>query len=573
VWNRADGNYLRQYTTGDGLPHPYVHAVWVDDDGTLWAATEGGLGRLDPQTQEWILYDTADGLDSDSVTALTRVGDVLIAGTQYSGREGGGLNLFDGQRWESASGFPSADHTDDSIQLGNNVNVILYDSATDAVWVGTTNGLGRYADQTWTRFSTAEGLPDNYIYSLIRGDDGALVVGTAVGAARFDEGAGGFIPVEQGPPYGVYGLAQDALGRYYFSGGGGIWRYDPANADWREFSSSTGDVPVYTTFGAARDADGVLYFGTEGAGLLRYDGNEFTTWSLENTPIQAAHAQIIPAPDGSLWFRGENSVDVDRFDLTSETWSFQPRQIGDSMPLAFDPQGNLWASEYQAGVWVIGNGAETHLGAESGLPSNDIRGVAFDAIDGHFLLATGDAGVIHLDADKNFVEVFNPETAGLLDNEMTALFTTADPPATWVGTRFGVSHLTPDFTWEHFPIGQPFTENLSFISRFVQGADGAIWVGTYGDWVYRYADGQWEHFAGGEAGVGLPSPYINSITLAPDGALWFATEEGAARFDGSAWTTLTMNDGLINNRVLDVYVDANGPIYFATAGGVTRWRP
>jgi ligand-binding sensor domain-containing protein/tRNA A-37 threonylcarbamoyl transferase component Bud32 len=569
VWNRSDGTILRRFTTGNGLPAPDVNTILVDDDGTLWVGTGDGLGRYDPADEEWTIYDTADGLDSDTVTALLRDGDNLIVGTYYSEREGGGLNIFDGKSWQPVPDFPSAHPDEQPDKLANFVNAVLRDSS-GAFWVATTNGLGYYDGQTWRRITTADGLPDNNVSTLYFGQDGKLVVGTASGAASLDGEK--FVPAEQGPPYGVYGIVQDAQDRYWFSGGGGVWRYDPAKADWVEFSQDTGDMPEYGMSGAAQDADGNLFFGSEGSGLVRYDGQDFVVWAVPDVPLSDQFGHIIPAPDDQLWFVKEYSSETDRFDLSNDAWLPFTDPPCSCAPLDFDPNGNLWGAEWENGAWIVApDGTQTHLTTENGLPSNMVTAVAFDPIDGHFLLGT-DSGVVHLDPNLNVVEVFDTGSVGLVNNNVHALMTTADG-STWVGTDGGVSHLKPDFTWEHFPIGSPFSENLDFISDFAQDGEGAIWVATLDDWVYRYSNGEWEKFEGGDPGVKLPSPYVGSVTVAPDGSLWFGTSDGAARFDGNEWTLFDVGDGLIHLQVNDIYFDAAGAIWFATSGGVTRYTP
>jgi ligand-binding sensor domain-containing protein len=41
-----DGRILASYTTADGLGQGRVNDLQSDPDGTLWAATDGGLSRV-----------------------------------------------------------------------------------------------------------------------------------------------------------------------------------------------------------------------------------------------------------------------------------------------------------------------------------------------------------------------------------------------------------------------------------------------------------------------------------------------------------------------------------------------
>ncbi len=63
---------------------------------------------------------------------------------------------------------------------------------------------------------------------------------------------------------------------------------------------------------------------------------------------------------------------------------------------------------------------------------------------------------------------------------------------------------------------------------------------------------------------GLPSRYINSIFQDRDGAMWFATDKGVARFDGATFTTFNREDGLPEDFVVFIAQDSNGAMYFKT---------
>ena len=574
VWSVAEETVLRRYTTGDGLPHPNVFAVWVDEDGTLWAATEVGLGRLNPGSDEWITYNTADGLDSDLVTNLSRAGDYLVGGSRYSNREGGGLNLFDGQKWGPAPGFPSTNWEQALAQgkLANAVNVVL-PAADGGLWVGTAAGLGRYQRDTGelTRFTTADGLPGENILSLYQDQAGQLIVGTEAGAARFDGER--FQATDQAPPYGVYGIVQDSQGRYYLAGGGGIWRYDPANVNWEEFSEQTGDLTAYEVTDAVAAEDGTLFFSTDGVGPLRYDGETFTSWYIDDSTVRAWHGRILPAPDlGQLWFIELYGDYADRFNLGRgewEPWTYNPCEC---VPLAFDAAGNLWGSRWQQGFQVMSPEERlTEVGESAGLPAErNVRAIAPLPDGSAAWIGTEEDGLAFYDSER--VEFLDEAATGLPRARVWSLFLASDGTL-WAGIGEQISRLTPDGDWEHFRRGQELDGSFEWAADFAEDGDGGVWAATAGAGAYLYQEEAWTQYADGRAGVRLPSDYLHAVALDPDGSLWFGTTDGAARFDGSNWTTYQVRDGLIQAEVFDIYVEPDGVVWFATAGGVTRRRP
>ncbi len=56
-----------------------------------------------------------------------------------------------------------------------------------------------------------------------------------------------------------------------------------------------------------------------------------------------------------------------------------------------------------------------------------------------------------------------------------------------------------------------------------------------------------------------------------DGYIWFATQVGAARFDGYDFEYLTMSNGLPNNFVNCLLATRNGDVWFGTEGGIARY--
>jgi ligand-binding sensor domain-containing protein len=71
------------------------------------------------------------------------------------------------------------------------------------------------------------------------------------------------------------------------------------------------------------------------------------------------------------------------------------------------------------------------------------------------------------------------------------------------------------------------------------------------DFVYRHYDLQ----------DGLANPTIHSIFQDQDGFLWFGTESGLCRYDGTRFKTFTVKDGLRGNDVFGLFQDRQGRIW------------
>ena len=64
---------------------------------------------------------------------------------------------------------------------------------------------------------------------------------------------------------------------------------------------------------------------------------------------------------------------------------------------------------------------------------------------------------------------------------------------------------------------------------------------------------------------GLPSNSINDIAEDQSGYLWIATSDGLARYDGITFRIWRAGDGLLDNYLWSVHVDARNRIWVGTS--------
>jgi len=72
---------------------------------------------------------------------------------------------------------------------------------------------------------------------------------------------------------------------------------------------------------------------------------------------------------------------------------------------------------------------------------------------------------------------------------------------------------------------------------------------------------------------GLPGNHVGAITRDAHGYLWFATDRGLARFDGTRFTAFGRGDGLPDGAVNDVIETKDGALWVAADTGVYRLDP
>ena len=234
----------------DGLP-----VYWVGTDG-------GGLARLDGAGTT--VLDRARGvLPSDAVvcTLASADGETVWVGT----RNGGLVRLRRGG-WRTFSTATGA--------LPNDLVQTLLETRDDGgrttLWVGTRDGLARFADERWTTIGRAAGLPSGSVLALHETTDAAgvrtLWIGTADGLARIRGGSLVVDPITAAlPNRGVLALyASTSTGRrdlWVGTDGGGALRVDldGATPPLLLDTDSRPPLPSSTVYQVVEDRAGRLY--------------------------------------------------------------------------------------------------------------------------------------------------------------------------------------------------------------------------------------------------------------------------------------------------------------------------
>ena len=266
------------------------------------------------------------------------------------------------------------------------------------------------------------------------------------------------------------------------------------------------------------------------------------------------------------------------------------------------------------------------LRTASGRPSPSTRAVA--AGDDAIWLHGSDAGIARVvdsfragpcpanGVPVRYDPVLRREDGVLPANTVPALLVSRDG-ALWVGSALGLSRLqngqatrvpfVPELSFRGDPAtleaffqavaqaifaAQPVTTvalgGVSFVEAFgsplvkedlifslAEDSRGRLWVGTLGGGLRRveFRQGVPQDTLHLTRADGLASNLVFALAVAPDGAVWAATDKGISRIvDAGGAVTLTTFSALDGLPVptRDVAVDAAGTVWVATDGGLVR---
>lgn len=251
-----------------------------DQAAEWWMATDKGLVRFPKVagfdqlagTSPKAVYTTRDGLAANNILRIFEDsrGDIWVS--SVNGPNGHGLS-----RWDRATQtFHHYTAVDGLPSLLNFYPISFVEDRSGNVWIGFSfgGGLVRYGDGRFTRFTSANDLPEGGIFNLFIDSGGKLWIPTTRGGVtRIDH------PEADHPSMATYTIAdglssndvkaitEDRWGRIYFAGGRGIDRLGPATKHIRHFTANEG-VPGGNANAALQDRDGALWF-SYATGLMR----------------------------------------------------------------------------------------------------------------------------------------------------------------------------------------------------------------------------------------------------------------------------------------------------------------
>src|SRR5579884_2323660 len=246
-FSRLRNGEFESFRPQEGLSQSSVFSLYEDQEGSLWVGTKHGLNQF--LEGRAIPYTVNEGLPSNNAGPLMqdRSGGVWV-GTLDSG-----LARFDGRRFVSIRA---------SQGLASNRVLSLAEDSGGSLWVGTDKGLNRLrGGRVAALLTTQSGLPSNEIRSLYQDASGTLWIGTAAGIARWKNGAVTIPP--NSPADAITALAGDRDGSPLFATDHGLFRI--VNGAVTEIER--GGMPLRGIDAIYRDPEGMVWLGTNGAGL------------------------------------------------------------------------------------------------------------------------------------------------------------------------------------------------------------------------------------------------------------------------------------------------------------------
>ena len=284
------------------------------------------------------------------------------------------------------------------------------------------------------------------------------------------------------------------------------------NGVWRTYTPADG-LPGFRFEHIAEDHEGYLWFAGYDSGAVRFDGDEFRTFSTEDGLSSNSVPAIHLDRQGRLWFgtgAGLCWYDGQRFHPFAVDSALVKKKV---MFLFEDREGRIWV------------GGLGHFGYSDGVHYHDLT----------------------LECNQRF------GTALIEDRDPCWGIVQDSSGTIWLGFE----HLVG---FDGSQVIQADLPPASYYYAVGQDAEGAVWVGDSKK-IWRW-DGQ-------DFQTQCENPgHIRKIQHDREGRLWFCMGgKGALCYDGVDWHSFRMQDGLAWNHLNGMLQDREGHIWFATFGG------
>jgi len=448
-------NWTIYNTENSNISGHTIFDIDEDSQGNIWLLHGNGVEKFDGHT--FTLFDNSNTnipninnykFDIDS---LDNIWTTCIS-YGFSPEILGGIMKFDGVQWTKFDTL-NADIPDIDI------SPILI-GPSDELWYGCANlgMVGKKTGDLWTVFDPSNsGLHHSQVRQIVNGTGHATYIGTSQpklsGSALVGFDWGSWIDL---PYYGsnTYKMTISTDGKLYIKNRDGIRYYQ--NGIWHLIpdpptlyapsvplglsamsADAAGNIWIDYLSGVETyfDPNTGQYYYVAKEGLARFDGNSWTTFTPENSPIPDADiSQIQTDLYGNTWIGTNQGLLLN----TGNDWlvyntSNSEIPFNNIYSFAVDSSGSVWFPDCNLGFYRFDLLHSEHF-PYPGISKDRYTGEVVLDIDGT-PWQTGLFSLIHFDGKE--WEEFNAENAPLPYGNVLSLSIDQNGNK-WIGTQFGV---------------------------------------------------------------------------------------------------------------------------------------
>jgi ligand-binding sensor domain-containing protein len=572
------------------LSHVRVESIVQDTQGFMWFGTWNGLNRYDGYKYKLFKHEAGDAQSLSGVYIYTLFKD--HRGNLWIGTDG----FVDRFHPETESFTHYKLETPAAERLSNIVNHISEDSS-GMLWVSTRNGLFRLDPNSGELknylhdSANSTTLADNEIKSSGEDRRGNFWVATSRSLDEFDRQAG---KVKRHIEVGESGIGllfhEDRFGVFWviYGSPGYIATLDrKTNRLTRfEYAWKPGPPRANQAYALLEDSQGTMWFGTAGAGLMKFDRQNRCFISYRHDPDNPEAIgdkrviSLFEDREGNIW-TGLHQKEPNYFPIRPPMFE-NPSRLAQSSQRELS---GLVTGIYEDGrgeVWLGANRRLYHINRKTGqlslfegVDNSEVNSIIADGAD---VLWFGNAypGLLRYNTKTGERKGYrhnrdDPTTlcSGVIDDLLI------DRQGTlWAATWDGLCQLdsSRDRFTKYTP--SPDSRGLNYYT-IAQGPDGALWLG--GNVGLHRFDPQSKTFTvyahNPQDPTSISDDHINAVFFDRSGILWVGTQNGLDKFDPATRTfkSYDRRNGLSGTVISCILQDRGGTLWMSTDNGISSF--
>jgi ligand-binding sensor domain-containing protein len=567
---QTDKKILYQSLHNDNLPNPishnHINKLYIDHSGNIWIGTLDGVNIYQPSKNKfhhiYHIPENENSPVSNHVTAiLADTRDRIWIGTQNNG-----LDCFNNQ-WQRLYHYSSRNASPWNL-VSNSVSNLMEDSDHD-IWVGQWSGRGfnilnpdRESNHSFNLMKNE--LKADWYNDMLEDADGQTWLGIwgAQGLYRFDKQVGAFmkerfvdLPGMLSNP--IHTMIYDGdviwLG---FMGQNRFYCFDPVQEKFSFYSKNHYHPYPFNRIDSMVLEKGNLYYFTDNGTYLK-SGND--TYDFEKSPAPKINKKR------KSFFQKKSEIEA---------------ALGTTVyDIAEDDQENIWAATDKGLYRTSGNLPVARLhtkdGKSSGLLNDTLYSLVWQSPD---VLWLGTAkGLIRFNTTEKTFRNYQSAPSKYLSSHLVKFLFQDSKGLIWIGTTENglncLSKHTGDIT--HYLSNPDDPDALwgSETSCMAEDRQGRLWIGAYGLNMLDPESKKFKHYTTAQ---GLADNNIMAILMDANEKLWISTANGLSCFDPEkeVFTNYYEKDGLQDNEFTAAACNlGNGMLAFGGKNGINIFNP
>jgi ligand-binding sensor domain-containing protein len=531
---KFDGtNWQYFHSENSALLSDRINALLVDINNNLWAGTGNGLSKFDGEV--WTVYSGEDFNLPEwySVRDLTQDKWGNIWALYGSQSKKGLLIQFNGETWHTYD-IPPPQHGGDywynywEIDADNNCSIWV------AVQRHNADGgaLMRFNGADWDIYQKHNsGLKDNNIFSVELDDEDNVWVGTWSGIAKFD-GNTWLNFDEENTKLDMWRINTILIDKdnVCWFGTGELGLISFKEHTWTVYYLRTVPPLLYGHIAFMHDKLGNVWF-LSNSSLVKYDGNEWTTFYLPNTLEAPWTSDLVLDDDNQIWLtlvEPPLTYKLARFD--GSHWYVFPFSFGFPAIICLGNYAIWIASEWDLSEYnFLTDSLKKHLNFEF----EHLSSMAFDGKN--IWIGTRNDGLVKYDGEQ--YTLFDTSNS-MVSSDYISDLDLGEDTTLWIATDNGLNSFNGQNWQVHEEINNVLAAQSGYprLEEIELDKEGNIWITTHDLYdgssnklinlggLYKYNGQQWNYY--NVYNSGLSSHRIGEFAIDEAGNLWLSGGNG-----------------------------------------------